>query len=222
MNTDLEQALRTTGADLNLPRPVSDVLARGAQIRRRRHRGRIAGAAGVLAVSGMVAALVGSGDSTSPGPVAPLRSSPEEQCRHQAAADGAPIPDGLAPVLSAEHDGEAARVYRYDGRYLACTSRPSNGAWLGWEGSSGPWRPIGKHSYRVYAFSSSLVIQVADDVERVALKVSGSVAEADVQGGYAVIWFPASASQDDVLESSVVTAYAADGSVLEEGPPWRR
>ena len=45
MSTDLEQALRTTGADLTLEHSVTDVLTRGTQIRRRRHRGRIAGVA---------------------------------------------------------------------------------------------------------------------------------------------------------------------------------
>jgi hypothetical protein len=217
MSTDLEQTLRATGADLTLDHPVADVLARGSQIRRRRHRGRIVWAAGVLAVGGVAATLVGSGDSTSPGPVAPLRSSPEEQCRHQAAGDDAPIPDGVAPVLSAEHDGEAALVYRYDGRYAACTSRPSNGAWVGKDSATGPWRPMGKRSYRAYVFSSSLVMQVADDVDRVTLEVDGSVAEADVQGGYAVVWFPASATQDDILERSVVTAYDATGAILQQG-----
>lgn len=217
MSTDLEQALRTTGADLTLDHPVADVLARGTQIRRRRHRGRIAGAAGVLAVAGVAVAVVGSGDdSTAPAPSVTLRSSPEQQCHYMATED-APIPDGVTPVLSAEHDGAAVVVYRYDGRYAACTSRPVDGAWQGKDGAFGPWRPMGRHSYRAYAFSDSLVFQVADDVDRVTLEIHGSVAEAHVQGGYAAVWFPAAASPDDVSESGVVTAYDADGAILEQG-----
>ncbi len=216
MSTDLEQALRTTGADLTLDHPVSDVLARGTQIRRRRHGARIVGAAGVLAIAGVTFTQVGADHE--PAPLVPtvLRSSPEEQCRHQT-ADDVPIPDGLAPVLSAQHDGEAARVYLYDGRYAACTSRTSNGAWIGNSSASGPWRPMRARSYRTHVFSSSLVMQVADDVDRVTLEVDGSVAEADIQGGYAVIWFPAAATQEDVIESSVVTAYDAGGAILQQG-----
>jgi hypothetical protein len=219
MSTDLEEALRTTGSDLTLQLPVADVLARGARIRRRRNRGRIAGAAAVLALCGVATVLVGTSDSTSPGPVATLRSSPEEQCR-QTVVDEAPVPDGVTPVLTSAHDSEVAVIFRYDGRYAACVSRPRHGAWLADEGSSGPWRPMGQRAYRATAFSTTLVVQVSEDVVRVTLEVGGTVAEADIQGGYAVVWFPTAATHDEVVEDGVVTAYDADGAVLQQGQPY--
>jgi hypothetical protein len=117
--------------------------------------------------------------------------------------------------MSSEQDGRAALVYVHDGRYAVCIVRPVDGAWLGRAGGSGPWRPMGRNVYRTYVFSGALVVQVADDVDRVRLDVDGGVFEADAQGGYAVLWFPA--AQDDLIGSSVVTAYDADGNVLRQG-----
>ena len=52
MTTDLDGALRSTGADLHLSRPVTDVLARGDRLRHRRYTVRTGTAAVCLAVAG--------------------------------------------------------------------------------------------------------------------------------------------------------------------------
>ncbi|WP_182525779.1 hypothetical protein [Nocardioides dongkuii] len=66
MSTDLEQALRTSAADLTLDTPAADVLARGDHLRRRRRRGLALAASGAMAVAAVAAIGVTALDGQQP------------------------------------------------------------------------------------------------------------------------------------------------------------
>lgn len=90
MTTDLEETLRTAGADLHLDRPVSGVLARGDRLRHRRNGLRVGAAALCLAAAGGVAWLaVPSG-------------SPSTTVKDDVATDPSSSAAGPSPTPAAE------------------------------------------------------------------------------------------------------------------------
>lgn len=158
MTTDLDEALRSAGADLRLDRPLTEVLDRGQRLRRRRYGARAAAVAAVVVVAcaGTAAVLRPSADappddaSVAHEPVVrdePLVTLTPDQlaaddatCRESTSSR---LPAGLLPVVAHRRDGTSLLYYRFDERFRLCTvDRDPDGLVIGSGGTSGRWRPV--------------------------------------------------------------------------------
>lgn len=161
MTTDLDEALRTAGADLHLDRPVHAVLARGRRLRRRRHAFGIgAGAVALVAAGGLVSVALPSGSSPLPtaqagwGPrMVNLSESDvvEADAHCRSGLDGMKpgLPAGLAPLAADTRGGTTVLVYQFDDLADTCAIGTDDGQPGSTFLSSGfPWNeliPPGHH-----------------------------------------------------------------------------
>lgn len=163
----LDESLRDSVADLALDRPVSEVMARGTKLRRRRTRTLRLGAASVLAVGALgVSALLPTEDNPIAEPAVasfsggPTNLTPAEldqvsdRCRESWATknvDGRPrwvIPAGTMPVAAEKRDGLVLTYFRVGKMAGECTleRQPDKSLRVGGQ-SSGAYKslPAGQH-----------------------------------------------------------------------------
>jgi hypothetical protein len=245
MTTDLDEALRTAGADLHFDRPVDVVMARGNRLRRHRRERLGAAAVALVAAGGVVSLVLPSGSSPLPKAEAGwgasmVNLSGDDLAMADAACRSSAIPTDARIVAADTRDGMSALLYRYDQQFGYCsTFAGDDGKPLGTGASTGhEWRPLDAGTYvedlgavsevdlsHTHPGSDDLdgpmrhavgSARVADEVARLVVRVADQDIEARVGNGLAVYWLP-----DGILQSAYTaatfTAYAADGSAVDSG-----
>lgn len=237
MTTDLEQALRASGNDLVLDRPVADVLDRGHQLRRRRSRRMTVGAVAATFV-GVSALSMTLPQEASPIPAADAAWGPalvnladddlaaaERACRAMA-RDDRPIPEDVQPRAADSRGGVTMLVYRDEDYSGACMLDERDDGYRprahSWGDAAG--LPTGVHIELIAlgfatrsetgpTHSTAGAVEVSESVARVEIAVGGQTVAARVDEGVAMFWLPDGLSQGDV-DSAVATAYDAEGVLL--------
>ena len=247
MTTDLEGALRSTGADLHLSRPVTDVLARGDRLRQRRYAFRTGTAALCLAVAGGAAWVAAPSDSSSTTVTDPATTTPgvvtapalvnltpdqlaaaDTACRSM--ARGGPFPATIDPAMTDTSNGTSVLFYRDADHYALCTlQRGQDGKEHPVSSNVGDWHPLpaGQHfgSYG-FTFGSGLRGEPSPDAPGAFLvaddvaRLVFHIAGQDVEariGEGLAVVWLPAGVRQRDVTEASATAYAEDGTEVDSG-----
>jgi len=246
MSNDLHRALHDATEELTLDRSVTDIIARGDQIRRgRRRRITLGCAAAVLAGAAALSVALPQGSSpmvpsaqAAWGPKAVNLSDADlaaanDACRYgfrpSKQSGGYKLPAGVQPVVADERNGLALLVYVYAGVQAECSLVRDGG---GYGPRGGAWdevEPLEPGVHVSFVSSNAAtgspdgpvtqaygVLEVSDDVERLDVTIADETVEAALYEGFALFWLPDGHSQEEYLTTSIV-AYDAAGAELASG-----